>query len=172
LFPWSGFVFAGAACGGLIFQLSRYSQLKVHALVFAVGGLLVALGFYTSWRPSIYAASSFWTSSPTYFVIRVGAMMALLAVAYFVTPAMRRLPSLAGGLATFGANSLFIYWIHVELAYGYATWPIRHRLPFVVYVPAYLAFCALMLGAIRLRDRVVALWSQPHSTSETTVVPA
>ena len=32
-------------------------------------------------------------------------------------------------LATLGRSSLFIYWIHVELVYGYASWMWRHRLP-------------------------------------------
>ena len=32
-------------------------------------------------------------------------------------------------LARLGRSSLFIYWIHVELVYGYASWMWRHRLP-------------------------------------------
>ena len=34
-----------------------------------------------------------------------------------------------GPLATLGRASLFIYWIHVELVYGYASWFWRRRLP-------------------------------------------
>jgi hypothetical protein len=49
---------------------------------------------------------------------------------------------------------LFIYWIHVELVYGYATWPIRHRLDLWQTMLAYIGFCALMYGALSIRDRV------------------
>jgi len=61
-------------------------------------------------------------------------------------------------LAVLGRRSLFIYWIHVELVYGYATWLIRGRLPLWGTVLAYAAFCAGMYGAIVLRDRLVDSW--------------
>jgi hypothetical protein len=61
-------------------------------------------------------------------------------------------------LARLGRSSLFIYWIHVELVYGYATWPIRGRLPLWGVIVAYVAFCAAMYGAIVLRDRLLANW--------------
>ena len=32
-------------------------------------------------------------------------------------------------LERLGPHSLFIYWIHVELVYGYSSWLWRHRLP-------------------------------------------
>jgi len=57
-----------------------------------------------------------------------------------------------------GRASLFIYWIHVELVYGYASWLWRGELPFWVAVAACMAFCVAMYGAIELRDRVVANW--------------
>jgi uncharacterized membrane protein len=174
LFPWAGFVFAGAACGVLLAAMSDLRQAtQAHALVFAVGAGLVAAGFYAAAQPSIYPVSSFWTSSPTYFAIRVGAMMTLLAAAYFVAPFFSKLKPVASVLETFGANSLFVYWIHVELVYGYATWPLRNRLPLPLFVVAYLGFCSAMLGAIRLKDRVRSTWRQPGaSRPATTVVPA
>jgi hypothetical protein len=50
---------------------------------------------------------------------------------------------------------LFIYWIHVELVYGYASWLWRGRLPLWGTGLAYIAFCAAMYGAVVARDRVV-----------------
>ena len=53
----------------------------------AEAAALIAIGSYTaSFRPSLYAASSFWTTSPTYFGLRTGLMMATLAGLYALDP--------------------------------------------------------------------------------------
>ncbi len=61
-------------------------------------------------------------------------------------------------LERLGRSSLFVYWIHVELVYGYASWLWWGRLPFAATLVAYAAFSALMYGAVLLRDRVVREW--------------
>jgi uncharacterized membrane protein len=159
LFPWAGFVFAGAGCGVLL-ENARDDRTERRVLrAFAIAGAAVlALGFATAARPSIYAQSSFWTSSPTYFAIRVGILMLGLAILAGMAGAI----SARGGqplvLARLGRSSLFIYWIHVELAYGYATWPLRHRLPIWGTAVAFVLFSALMYGAVVARDRLVETW--------------
>ena len=104
----------------------------------ASGAALIALGFYTAGRPSIYRVSSFWTSSPTWFAIRVGILMMALTrdlcaerSPWTAKPnaTLSRASVDASPLARLGRSSLFIYWIHVELVYGYASWLWRHRLP-------------------------------------------
>jgi succinate dehydrogenase hydrophobic anchor subunit len=54
-----------------------------------------------------------------------------------------------------GRASLFIYWIHVELVYGYASWLWRGQLPLWGALAAFMVFAALMYAAIGLRDWVV-----------------
>jgi hypothetical protein len=133
---------------------------------------LVAFGFYAAGRPSIYRVSSFWTSSPTWFAIRVAILMLAMASLYTLRGiSHHHAKSRTAGvlfralvrswqqpLARLGQASLFIYWIHVELVYGYATWPIRGRLPLWGTAIAFVAFCGLMYGAIVLRDRLVGPW--------------
>jgi len=46
----------------------------------------------------------------------------------------------------------------VELVYGYATWPLRGRLPVWGTVAAAALFSVLMYAAVGLRDRGVNLW--------------
>ena len=136
------------------------------------GLALLAVGFYTAYRPTIYAASSFWTSSPTYFAIRMGAMLMLLSALYAVRPWLQQLPRLTRVLEAFGRNSLFIYWIHVEIVYGYTTWILRQRLPLWSYPVAYIVFCSLMLGAISCKDRVLKGWRLDRTSRSTpTAVP-
>ena len=159
MFPWAAFVFAGAAYGSVL-ALARDASRERRAtagLALAGAGVL-AIGLYAAAQPTIYQASSFWTSSPTYFAVRVGVIMLSLAALYVVSPVASLLPRPFSLLEVFGRNSLFVYWIHVELVYGYATWIIHRRLPLPGTATAYLLFCAAMLGAILLKDRAVALW--------------
>lgn len=156
LLPWAAFVFAGAAVGAVLASAhDRQSESRANGWIAAGGASLVALGFYAAALPSIYTASSFWTSSPTYFFIRTGLLMTMLGTLPLLAPLARRLPVAFVGLERFGRGSLFIYWIHVELVYGYATWPLRHRLALSQTAIAYAVFCALMYGALILRDRLV-----------------
>jgi uncharacterized membrane protein len=152
LFPWAGFVFAGAAAGSLLsVARDRAVEQRVMIGLASGGAALVAGGFVAAMLPSIYETSSFWTSSPTYFAIRVGIVMLALAVVFAAAPAG---PAAAPWrvLERFGRGSLFIYWIHVELVYGYLTWPIHGRLPIWAVLTSYIAFCALMYGALHLRN--------------------
>lgn len=164
LLPWAGFVFAGAAYGSILAGTRNpRTEPRVMTALTLAGAGLVAVGLYAASRPSIYAASSFWTSSPTYFAVRTGVLMLTLGLFFAVTPAASRLPRVFGVLERFGRNSLFIYWIHVELVYGYATWIIHRRLPLSGTVAVYLMFCAAMLGAILIRDRFRGVWRAGRS---------
>jgi hypothetical protein len=57
-----------------------------------------------------------------------------------------------------------VYWIHVELVYGYASWLWRGRLPLWGAASAFVIFSAAMYGAVVLRDRMVGsgLWRLPN----------
>jgi uncharacterized membrane protein len=159
LLPWAGFVFAGAAVGVLIVEADERSERRLHVGVATAGAALVALGFLAAAQPSIYRSSSFWTSSPTWFAIRTGILMMALTACYAAEQIeLLRRARLAAWLAKMGRSSLFIYWIHVELVYGYASWLWRGRLPLWGTAVAYAAFCIAMYGAVLLRDRVVDTW--------------
>jgi uncharacterized membrane protein len=172
-FPWIGFVFAGAASGALIASARDLSTERRLQTGLGLSGIaLVAAGFYMSTLPSIYARSSFWTSSPTWFTIRVGILQIALSAMFAIERGVSRVPSAMGigravlrtvalswerPLATFGRHSLLVYWIHVELVYGYASWLWRGRLPLWATTAGWLAFSLLMYGlvivSVGLRDR-------------------
>lgn len=79
MFPWAGFLFAGGVAGELVDaarQTGKELRLQAWLAVAGIGG--VALAWWTSFRPSIYLAASFWTSSPTFFFIRLGICTALM----------------------------------------------------------------------------------------------
>jgi uncharacterized membrane protein len=158
-FPWIGFVFAGAAVGTLLAAVREpRDERRLLTGVGVTGALVIAGGFYASSLPSIYADSSFWTTSPAYFAIRTGVVMTALAV-MFAVERIAPAPSAAlRMLAYLGRNSLFIYRIHVELVYGYASWPLRRHLPLWGSAVAYVLFTLLMAGAVLLRARVAERW--------------
>jgi uncharacterized membrane protein len=173
LLPWIGFVFAGGAAGALI-AAARDNREERRLLVWlaASGAALVALGFVTAARPSIYRVSYFWTSSPTWFAIRLGIVMMALGAMHAALNVVAGWPvfDLAiGALARIGRSSLFIYWIHVELVYGYASWFWWRRLPLRGTAVACAAFSVLMYGALVLRDRLLVRKTISRKVSEKTV---
>jgi hypothetical protein len=172
LFPWMAFVFAGAATGALLAAVRGVrAEHRLQIALAAVGAALVALGFATAARPTIYAHASFWNTSPTFFAIRVGILMLALPAFYaaekLLVPRGVNLPA----LEKFGRSSLFVYWIHVELVYGYTTWPLRHHLSLWQLGVAYTAFTTALYGAVLARDRVVLAWRARRS-AEGPATPA
>jgi uncharacterized membrane protein len=158
-FPGVGVAFAGAAVGVLVAKARESAkQVRLFAGVGLGGAALVGLGFFTASLPSIYSDSSFWTTSPAYFAIRAGAMMAALGALFAIDRAVSHDGAIARTVERFGRSSLFVYWIHVELVYGYASWPIRRRLPLWGTAVAYIAFAAFVFAAVKLRDRMAERW--------------
>lgn len=165
-FPWAGFVFAGAATGVLlVVGRESHAERRTHVRLAFAGILVAAGGYYAASLPSLYKESSFWTTSPTYFAVRVGVLMAALAAVYFLERLAADRRVLLSPLARLGRQSLFVYWIHVELVYGYATWAMHRRLPFWGAVAACAMFSSLMYAAVVARDRVVEAWRKRRQIS-------
>jgi uncharacterized membrane protein len=165
VFPWAAFVFAGGAVGALTAAArDDQSERRLQIVLAVVGVVLIVIGFYTAGRPSVYAASSFWTSSPTWFAIRLGILTLALTIIYACESVYAALTErsaadrISDPLARLGRNSLFIYWIHVELVYGYASWGWRHRLPLWGSAIAFVLFSVLMYRAIGWRDVLISKW--------------
>lgn len=155
LFPWAGFVLAGACLGVLIDASSGARERRLN-LQLAAGGAALAAGAYAaSFLPSLYASSQFWTSSPSFFFIRLGVAMLVIAIAYAWTTG-RPGPRRWSPVAQLGATSLFIYWIHVEMIYGLVSRPIQRSLTLERAAVAFVLFSAFMLVLSVAKDRVVA----------------
>ncbi|HEX6322713.1 MAG TPA: heparan-alpha-glucosaminide N-acetyltransferase domain-containing protein [Vicinamibacterales bacterium] len=127
LFPWAAFVFVGAAIGVV---LERAADSRAEArrvwVVTATGAAVAALSWAASFQPSPFPNSHFWTTSPAFFFLRAGIMTAAFGLAWLWSERLwagRWQP-----LVLFGQTSLFVYWVHVELVYGYLTKPLSHRL--------------------------------------------
>jgi uncharacterized membrane protein len=159
-FPWAGFVFAGALIGVVLDRARGEAEERRLHVRMGLGGLAFAAACYAgSHLPSIYADSQFWTSSPMFFLLRVGLVTATVSATYFWERRPRALS--AGGspgwspMAEFGRASLFVYWIHVELAYGVASDPLHRNLSFQAAVAAFAAFSVFMFGLVVLKNAAV-----------------
>ena len=157
LFPWSGFVFAGAAVGVLL-DAARTSEQesRLNGSLAAAGAALAAGAYAASFLPTPYAQSEFWTSSPSYFLLRTGILTLLIPAAYaWQKFAIRQSWS---PIQQLGRSSLFIYWIHVEMVYGLISLRIHKSLTHRQAWVAYGAFVVFMLLCALAKDRVVEWW--------------
>jgi uncharacterized membrane protein len=119
IFPWSGFAFIGLAVG--FFLLSDGAR-KRGAATFALAGVggigLIYLARWLEARPQqLYATDDFWHTSPNFFLIRVGMLLAILSAAYVWC----RWDAGQRGFSPFiqlGKASLLVYWVHIEFVYG------------------------------------------------------
>jgi uncharacterized membrane protein len=124
-FPWMAFLTAGALAGVLLDAARTPDADRRVNLGFGAGGLLLTLIAYeASFFPALWVQSSFWTTSASFFFMRLGVMIAAVGLAYLweqrPTAGRRWSP-----LQLLGRSSLFIYWIHVELVYGLISLPLH-----------------------------------------------
>ena len=157
LFPWSGFVFAGAAIGVVLdaFRSLNHPR-RLQVVLAGAGALLAWLAYEASFRPSIFAASNFWTTSPSFFLLRVGLLVLLLPLGYaWANAPFRHKLSSWSPLEEMGRASLFVYWIHVEMVYGFFSRPIRRSLTLEAALAAYVLFTVFLLALVRLKNRIV-----------------
>jgi uncharacterized membrane protein len=157
IFPWAGFLTAGALAGELLDAArSETEERRLHAglLIGAVVGIVG--GYAASFLPSIYASAQFWTTSPTFFFIRLGIVVAMIPIAW-----------LAGltwePLVTLGRSSLFVYWIHVEMVYGALALPLKRNLPWEAAVLATLALCVFLHAIAQVKNQWMTSRSIPAS---------
>lgn len=183
LFPWMAFVPAGlivgevlasaratAGCATLADTFERavcaLRGLRLH-LVFLGAGLAIGVtAYWLSFRPTLVPGSQFWTTSPAFFFIRMGALVAVLGLLYFVvherSPWHRTaVPRSWSPMEQLGRASLFIYWIHVELAYGVFSRPLHKSLSFGGALVASTLFTLGLLGISIAKTR---LWDRKTVT--------
>lgn len=179
LLPWAGFLFAGGIIGELIDATRANGRAPVLQLSLGISGsAATVIAWWASFRPSIYASASFWSSSPTFFFIKLGMITAAIPAiwahcAFWLAPSQpdtrwvegRRddpsspsliwRPGIAATRAVelLGRSSLFVYWIHVEMVYGVIAGLVKRELPLWGSLIATLMLCGVLVGIVRLKNR-------------------
>ena len=129
LFPWIAFVLAGAAVGVILDAAQTAAADRRANIALGVGGaVLAAVAYQASFLPPLHPRSAFWTTSASFFFLRLG----VIIVALFLAWAWEQRPG-AGArwspLQLLGRTSLFVYWVHVELVYGMVSRPLHGAFP-------------------------------------------
>jgi len=121
IFPWVAFAFVGLAIGFLLFSdFSRRKETIVFAALGAAGIVACVLSvLFDSSSIHLYSAAiyDYWHTSPNFFLMRCGILLALLFLAY----AWCRWGWAQKGFSPIiqlGNTSLLVYWVHIEFVYG------------------------------------------------------
>jgi uncharacterized membrane protein len=154
VFPWTGFAFAGLAIGFLLLTNWARQQETATFVLAGVGGIgLIYLARWLDGRPvQVYAVYDFWRTSPNFFLIRAGLMLAILCAAYLWC----RWGAGQWGfspLAQLGKTSLLVYWVHIEFVYGRLSILRKHAQSIRTASFGLLAICVAMLMLSWLRTQ-------------------
>lgn len=116
-FPWASFIAFGLSIGSALRLISAENMNRAMQWG-SVGGLVLILaGQYFSNLPfSIYPSSEFWLNSPGLIVIKLGAVLLIMASAFVWTE--YALGAAWSWIRQLGTTSLLVYWVHIELVYG------------------------------------------------------
>jgi uncharacterized membrane protein len=116
-FPWASFLAFGMAAGSVIRTAIQEEMSRMMLWMMAVGiGLVLAAQYLSNLPFSVYPKSDFWLNSPALIMIKLGAVLIILAVAFlWVNLGAPQRWSLFRQL---GTTSLLVYWVHIELVYG------------------------------------------------------
>jgi uncharacterized membrane protein len=159
LFPWVGFLLCGVAIGLWLDQARTDEEERRTLKAIVILGPVMALGGYLStYLPTIYTGTTFWTGSPTFFFVRLGVLITAIPVAYVWNARFRGWSP----LRDLGVASLFVYWIHVEMVYGIASFWLHKALSFEQAVAAYVAFSVFLFWLVKLKDRILPDPAPPH----------
>ncbi len=171
LFPWAGFVFAGAAVGVVIDSLSAAERARRLQVTLALGGAaIVWLAHEASFRPPLGVPTQYWTTSASFFFLRLGILTLLLPVGYVWEHApFRRKLSAWSPLEELGRSSLFVYWVHVEMVYGFFSRSIRRGLSLKEAFLAYVLFTIFLLLLVCLKNWIIE-WRAIYLTDSKSVI--
>ena len=116
LFPWAAFCFAGSALGRLALGESR----PITWIAIGVG--LALAGWAGDRYLTFYAHQDFWRTSPAWFAIRLGGVVATSGLLQLVPASADRWLS---WLRTMGRHSMLGYFLSIELPYGVLSRPLH-----------------------------------------------
>ena len=158
-FPWAAFLAFGMAAGSVLRAVKQEELSRTMLWMLAIGvGVGVIVHSFSNLGYSIYPKSEFWLNSPAMVLIKLAAVLALLAVAYlWVNLAPTERWSLFRQL---GTTSLLVYWVHIEIVYGrwLGIWKEALTVGQVLVFTAVLLGLMTFLSVARTRGKSIGSW--------------
>jgi hypothetical protein len=127
IFPWGAYLAFGVSAGSVIRTIPRDATDRCMQWAALLGGVLILGSQYMANSSfTIYAKSEFWLNSPAQVLTKVGVLFLMVALAFLWT----RYGAGEGWswIRQFGVTSLLVYWVHIELVYGHASWFFKDNL--------------------------------------------
>lgn len=166
-FPWASFLAFGMVAGSVIRLVPREELGRAMVWFLGIGVGLAVLAHQLSNLPySIYQKSEFWLNSPALIMIKLGLVLALLALAYlWVNLGSPERWSLFRQL---GTTSLLVYWVHIELVYGrwFGVWKEALSVPQVLTFTVILIALMTVLSVLRTRGKSGFAIFRPNALPE------
>jgi uncharacterized membrane protein len=147
LFPWAGYLPLGAYLGLLLVQTSGEAQerrlLGRFAMCAAVAVAIGSMGFLLDED----SRAAWLLGYPSDFLIKTGVMTLALAASRWIVQAEPA--AITAPVVLLGQTSLFVYWVHVEIAYGVWSYPLHTALPLSWAIAGFAAVVVTMYYAAR-----------------------
>jgi uncharacterized membrane protein len=147
LFPWAGFVIAGAVLGLALEGGRDWPAWRLQTTLAMAGLALASSAYWASFQPPLFPTARFWTSSPVFFAMRVGLLVLAVPLAFIWSERRWRLTR-ARPVEFLGIGSLFVYFVHVELVYGWIANPLKRQLTLEQGAVAWLLMVGVMYGLL------------------------
>jgi len=142
LFPWMSYAFCGAAFA-LVWSRAHAANQGVAALRWTslIGVAVAAL--VSEFQPWTYAATQEWPSltQPVRVVYRVAIAAALCLPALWLARTR-----IGRALQHLGSASLWVYWVHLEFAFGSIAHGIAHSMNTSAWLVGFVALTVAMVG--------------------------
>ena len=127
IFPWGAYLAFGISLGSVIRVVPPDSTDRLMQWGALAGGVLIlTCQYFANSSLTIYSKSDYWLNSPAQVLTKVGVLLLMVSFAFVWT----RYGAKPGWswVRQFGTTSLLVYWVHIELIYGKASWFFRDGL--------------------------------------------
>jgi len=164
LFPWVAYVPLGAYIGAALLDASDdAAERKTLKRLFIGGAAATAVGTAASLTAPLIGIAV-WTDHAAVFAIKSGCMMMALGAARWLTS--QQPASVLEPILLLGRTSLFVYWVHVEIAYGVVSYPLHYALPLAWSAVGFVAVLLVMHRAAGWwAGRPVMVWIPAQLTT-------
>ena len=180
IFPWGAYLAFGLSLGSIIRVVPPHlTDRMMQWGALTGGGLILACEYFANSSLTIYSKCEYWLDSPAQVLTKVGVLLLMVSAAFVWT----RYGAKQGWswVRQFGTTSLLVYWVHIELVYGKASWFFKDSLNItqtavaaVIVIPLMLLLSTLQTHRDRWKEALSGLgWRPaPALTARREIEPA
>jgi len=163
LFPWGAYLAFGISLGSILRTVPPDLTDRLMQWGALAGGVLIlTCQYFANSSLTIYAKSEYWLDSPLQVLTKVGVLLLMVSFAFVWT----RYGAKPGWswVRQLGTTSLLVYWVHIELIYGKASWFFKDSMTItqtavaaVIVIPMMILVSTLQTHRERWKDALAQL---------------